>query len=171
MWIWPLTLLLMIGVALAPLGAHGQKITIKSKDCRRLVRHAPSSDVAFKPGVDVRGKKVIGADLYGPSSIKLPDVIEFDITRNIRDFLGGPEADAEAATAAATAAASGTAADAAAATAAQKAATRVPSGTMNLGRVRFNINSGALTFNGKPLTDPQREILLLECQNAMKPGN
>ena len=41
--------------------SEGPKVRIAKKDCRRLVRHQPAADVAYQPGVDVRGNKVVGA--------------------------------------------------------------------------------------------------------------
>ena len=38
-------------------------VQIGDADCKRLVRHVPSGDVAFKPGIDVRGNPVAGATL------------------------------------------------------------------------------------------------------------
>ena len=80
--------------------AEETKITITKKDCRRLVRHTASADVAYRPGVDVRGRKVVPADAGGRVPLKLPDVFEFNIDVDIRKYLGGPEDDAAAASAA-----------------------------------------------------------------------
>ena len=33
------------------------------RDCRKLVQFQARSNVNYKPGVDVRGRKVVGADL------------------------------------------------------------------------------------------------------------
>jgi hypothetical protein len=38
--------------------------------------------VNFKPGVDVRGRKVVGADLNSAKMLKLPTKIEFNIGFN-----------------------------------------------------------------------------------------
>jgi hypothetical protein len=56
---------------------------MSSGDCNRFVRHHPSADVEYKPGVDVRGKAVAPADLPGSRRIKLPDSYEFDITLQV----------------------------------------------------------------------------------------
>ena len=53
--------------------------TITSKDCKSLVRQQANADVAYKPGVDVRGKKVRSADAGGDSSLKLPKEFSFNI--------------------------------------------------------------------------------------------
>lgn len=114
------------GIFLATQPAPAQnKVEISAKDCKRLARHTPAPDVAYQPGVDVRGNKVVGADLDGGTPLELPKVITFDIKADLRNYLGGPEADAKAASAAvltadkasAAAAAADTAADAAGAAA------------------------------------------------------
>ena len=53
--------------------------TISSRDCQRLVRHQARGDVTYKPGVDVRGKKVKPADAGGDSTFKLPKEYSFNI--------------------------------------------------------------------------------------------
>ena len=69
--------------------AEEAKITITKKDCRRLVRHTASADIAYRPGVDVRGRKVVPANAGGRVPLKLPDVFEFNIDVDIRKYLGG----------------------------------------------------------------------------------
>tara|TARA_B100000029_G_scaffold278867_1_gene273152 strand:+ start:2565 stop:2948 length:384 start_codon:yes stop_codon:yes gene_type:complete len=68
--------------------AQESRIVVSEEDCRRLVRHSPSADVEYKPGVDVRGKSVAPADLPGSASIKMPDKFEFDITLQVFERLG-----------------------------------------------------------------------------------
>jgi len=74
----------------SPLSAEaaGSKISISKKDCQRLVRHQARDDVAYKPGVDVRGKKVTGADLNGGSQLKLPKEFSFDLNIDIAKKYG-----------------------------------------------------------------------------------
>ena len=55
--------------------AADSKIKVTKNDCKNVVRHLPSADVQYKPGVDVYGRKVASADLNGPSQIKIPDEI------------------------------------------------------------------------------------------------
>ena len=57
------------------------KVTISKRDCQRLVHHQARADVAFKPGVDVLGNKVAGANLHRDQEIKLPT--EFSLNLNI----------------------------------------------------------------------------------------
>lgn len=61
-------------------------ITISKPDCSRLIQHVPSGDVAYKPGVDVRGRPVASADA-DPKQAEfakkiLPEVLEIPITIN-----------------------------------------------------------------------------------------
>ena len=64
--------------------AAGETVRISKADCSRLVEHRAAPDVAFKPGVDVRGRKVAPAG--GPDSKAygklVPGVIEFSIALN-----------------------------------------------------------------------------------------
>lgn len=62
------------------------QVVISKAECRNLVRHVPSADVEYQPGVDVHGKPVKPADLE-PSRIKLPDEITIDITVEVFEFL------------------------------------------------------------------------------------
>lgn len=58
-------------------------IRIPRADCARLVEHRTAPDVSYKPGVDVRGKKVAPADLPGSSAaIKAPKQVEIEISFN-----------------------------------------------------------------------------------------
>ena len=92
-----LALVMSAGPALA-------QLQVSKRDCKRLARHAPAGDVAYKPGSGTRGRKFAPADVGGALPLKLPDVFEFDVNIDIRKYLGGPEADAAAASAASIAA-------------------------------------------------------------------
>ncbi|MGQ0664330.1 MAG: hypothetical protein ACT4P2_12265 [Pseudomonadota bacterium] len=69
-------LTLMAGVG----AAAAQTVSVTAADCRRLVRHQPAPDVAFRPGVDVRGRPVAPADLYAGPEIRPPETFSFDVT-------------------------------------------------------------------------------------------
>lgn len=43
--------------------ARAALLSVKPDDCAALVAHVPDDDVAYRPGVDVRGNKVAPADL------------------------------------------------------------------------------------------------------------
>ena len=139
--------------------AEETKITITKKDCRRLVRHTASTDAG------------------GWVPLKLPDVFEFNIDVDIRKNLGGPEDDAAAASAAVIAADKATtAATSARATAdtaeaaANRKAQKFAGLNMTVGKVRYNIKTGALTFNGQSLTDPDQDALAAACRSILKGG-
>ncbi|CCQ73903.1 hypothetical protein [Magnetospira sp. QH-2] len=63
-------------------------LQVTKRDCQRLIRHSPSADVAYKPGVDVRGKRVAPADMHGGSPIKLPKEITIPITVDLAERYG-----------------------------------------------------------------------------------
>ena len=75
-----------------PLAAMAEPatITITRADCLRLVEHAPAPDVAYQPGVDVRGRPVAPADLGGGTMVVPPDTIEIDIEVDLVDRFGIP---------------------------------------------------------------------------------
>jgi len=66
------------------------KIIVTRAACKELVSHVPDDDVAYKPGVDVRGNKVAPADLNGGSNIlkSLPKEIEFPVTIDFFEYAG-----------------------------------------------------------------------------------
>ncbi len=76
------TLGLAIIIAGGMAHAAGTKAKVSGRDCKRLVQHQAGSDVNYKPGVDVRGRRVAGADLAGGMKLKLPKTVEFDIAFN-----------------------------------------------------------------------------------------
>lgn len=58
------------------------RVQVSKRVCRRLAIETRSADVAYEPGVDVRGNAVKSADLQTGFHYTLPDVIEFPITIN-----------------------------------------------------------------------------------------
>jgi len=59
---------LMINISLIfPSGSAERLAYVTKENCQRLLAHIPADDVAYKAGVDVRGKAVAPADL-APSS-------------------------------------------------------------------------------------------------------
>jgi hypothetical protein len=73
----------LLGLAMAT-SASAETVRIAKTDCSRLVDYVAPPDVAFRPGVDVRGRKVVPAG--GPQEPDLtklvPEVIEFSIALN-----------------------------------------------------------------------------------------
>jgi hypothetical protein len=101
--------------------AQSSRVEISKKDCQRIMRRHAKLDPTYRSGVNVRGKRVAPADLNGGSRLNIPDTISFDVKFDIRNFLGKPEADANAASTAAIAADKAKTAANAAATAATSA--------------------------------------------------
>ena len=72
-----LGLLPLLALAAAP--AAGQTVVVDTAVCRTLVAHQPSADVAYRPGVDARGRKVAGADLDSSTPPVLAKEFTFDL--------------------------------------------------------------------------------------------
>jgi hypothetical protein len=68
--------------------AYSTEISVRREDCHQLVSHIPDDDVAFVPGVDVRGRKVAPADLGGGYGITAPDEVNIDIRLDLAERLG-----------------------------------------------------------------------------------
>ncbi|MEO5373927.1 MAG: hypothetical protein H7840_06550 [Alphaproteobacteria bacterium] len=77
--------LIIIGAAAFPAQTMAADATarIDRAACARLVEHVPADDVAYRPGVDVRGNAVAPANVGGGRSIKVPEEISIDIGRDI----------------------------------------------------------------------------------------
>jgi hypothetical protein len=73
---------LVIILPTASVFAESTKVNISGRDCKKLIQHRARSDVNFNPGVDVRGRKVIDADLNSRMKLKFPTEIEFNIGFN-----------------------------------------------------------------------------------------
>ena len=58
--------------------AQASNVKISERVCRQIAKHAPADGGAYQAGVDVRGKKVVGADAGTASPIKAPESISFD---------------------------------------------------------------------------------------------
>ncbi|MFN3077703.1 MAG: hypothetical protein ABT940_12660 [Alphaproteobacteria bacterium] len=133
--------------------------------CAKLVAYVPPADIAYKPGVDVKGKPVAPAEIGGGSPIKVPDSIEFNPTVNPVGFGTRNNLNREKA---ALATQSGTLDKQAVID--QKLAAVSAKGldgtSMKLGAVRYDINTNQLTYDGKPLTDSQTATLDQACRKA-----
>ncbi len=124
------------GAVLAQSGS-GSEIKIAPEDCRRLVRHRPDADVAYKPGVDVRGNPVAPADLPGQARITAPNEITINLTIDVLRQYGVP-ADSLLA----------------------------PSGEASIGTVKYDIAAGRLTYNGQTLSDAEQDALAAACSSV-----
>lgn len=101
--------------------------------CRTIVAHEPVDDVRYRPGVDVRGKAVVPADVSGSKPLELPNDIAIDLTVPLRQLIGdaAPALIAEADTA--------------------------------LGQVTVNRESGEIRYNGQLLSSPASATLVQSC--------
>jgi len=72
---------------LVSLPAYAQTVVIEDSVCRALVRHQPSADATYQPGVDVHGNPVVEADI-NPSPVKVPDTVRFNITVDVAKHAG-----------------------------------------------------------------------------------
>lgn len=129
------------------------RIVITKTDCQRLLRHTPSADVAYKPGVDAKGRKVAPADLDGGAAAAMaqqmvPDVIEFPITVNPVKYQARKQAYRDKA-----AATTDAEIQAAEASLADISAKGLDNTTMSVGTVKYDIAKGLFTFNGQPIGD------------------
>ncbi|MFM8988843.1 MAG: hypothetical protein ACKOUS_04100 [Alphaproteobacteria bacterium] len=79
-------LALVFATAFAAAPALAQTVVVDSAACRALATHQPSPDVAYRPGVDVRGRPVVGADL-NPAPAILPPTLSFDLNADLAPFL------------------------------------------------------------------------------------
>ncbi|MFD1627929.1 hypothetical protein [Azospirillum griseum] len=56
--------------------------------CRALARHQPAPDVAYKPGVDVKGRPVAPADLPGSAGTMATPPIDIPLTIDLARRMG-----------------------------------------------------------------------------------
>lgn len=68
------------------------QVSVSIEDCKRVVRHQARDDVAYKPGVDVRGKAVVPADRQVLGAIQPPDEIVIDFGLDLAGRYGFPGA-------------------------------------------------------------------------------
>jgi hypothetical protein len=183
-WVMNRFLLLSALLCLASPAALGQRaaatsgpmvITISKPDCSRLISHAPAPDVAYKPGVDVRGKSVVSADADpGREAFAkrvLPETLEFPVKINPLNYGSRKSAlKSKESTQAAIAAGGGVptlAQSQALATAESKLAGISSSGyddtTTDVGVVKFDLARNTFTFNGEPLVSEDQRALAEAC--------
>lgn len=65
-------------------------VVLKRADCTRLTAYVPAADVAYQPGVDVRGRAVAPADLAGTPQIVMPEDITIAISVELQARFGIP---------------------------------------------------------------------------------
>ncbi len=109
LWFFPVSLAVTVAAALTaawPAAAAeqvGGTLVVNAEDCRNVTGYVPAPGVEYQPGVDVRGKAVVPADLndaaHGTANgaangatgeIRPPDSISFEIKLNLREFFNDP---------------------------------------------------------------------------------
>jgi hypothetical protein len=104
--------------------------------CNALIKHTPSADVAYQPGVDMNGKKVAPADVPGSPQVQLPNKIDIPLTVNLAKTLNLDTT--------------------------KYPYNTLGSGTEAwLGTL--SVEGDKVTFNGKPLSDEQQDNLAVLC--------
>jgi hypothetical protein len=71
-------------------GAVVNTVVLTQADCSRLTAHVPSADATYQPGVDVRGRPVVPADLPGTPQIVMPEDVTIAITVDLQQRFGIP---------------------------------------------------------------------------------
>ena len=132
-----LALSAIIGVRAHAQTTSTNEIKIAPKDCQRLVQHRPGADVAYKPGVDVRGNAVAPADLPGQARLTAPNEITINLTVDLLRQYG-----------------------------VSSGSTLAPRGEASVGTVTYDIAAGRMTYNGQPLSDPEQDALAAACAGA-----
>lgn len=125
-------------------------ITVDDAACRSFATHRPAPGVEYRPGVDVRGRPVVPADLNQGFTLDERDIVievGADLARRL---------------------------DSSAARGSRTTTVRRPAGTalpqsafgtgVSVGILTFE--AGQLLFNGRPLNDPFEEELAALCSQA-----
>lgn len=137
--------LLLLAAASEPALA-GETLRLTKADCRRLIEHHPDPDVAYREGVDLRGRPVVPADLPGRATLPLPEDYVFDIEVRPFDYVERRNLSEE----------SEIIADAL-----SENATTLRLGTAEVRR------DGRAYFNGVALHDELQRTLALGCRDAL----
>jgi hypothetical protein len=114
--------------------ANDVKLLISEQDCRWLVIHVADDSISYKPGVDVRGKPVMPADLPDNSKLDLQDQLLLNLDIPLRTFLG------------------------------RRQAGRLASAEVNVGQVSIDTDSRDVYYNGQPVSDAGRRDLIDACR-------
>lgn len=132
--------LLAVFMALSGASAAGMKaaVTISKKDCRWLVRHRPAADVAFTPGVGVKGRRVRPADLPPGRRITLPDLIAIPLHVPVRDLLK------------------------------KGASSQVGASEASVGLVTVDRHGGEVKYEGRTLVAAEAERLVMACRKLLR---
>lgn len=134
---WVRNLMLFFALTYASAAGGGITVQISEQDCRWLTKHVPAADVAYRPGVDVKGRAVVPADLNTYGSIAAPDQVYIGLDVPLRVFLedGGPR--------------------------------RLREAEVNVGHVVVDLTTNQVFYNGRPLGDPDIAQLAVACRDLL----
>jgi hypothetical protein len=119
-------------------GVLKEKVTVSKKDCRRMVRHRPAADVAYKPGVDVRGRPVKSANLDGDKQIDLPAVIAIPLHVPLGNLLK------------------------------KGSSTPVDASEVGVGVVTVDRKTGEVMYEGKSLGNAETQQMVAACRKLLR---
>jgi hypothetical protein len=136
----PISCLMLAILAATPAtaGVLKQKVSVSKQDCRWLVRHRPSADVAYKPGVDVRGRPVKPADLESNQQVDLPPVIAIPLHVPLGNVLK------------------------------KGSSTAVDSSEVGAGLVTVDRRSGEVKYEGKTLAPAEAKRMTAACRKLLR---
>lgn len=150
-------------------------ITISKPDCSRLIQHVPAPDVAYKPGVDVRGRPVVPADA-DPAQAEfakrvVPETLTFPVKINPLNYASRKSAYKSKETTEAAIAAGGGTATAAQSQALAEAESKLAgisakgldNTTADIGVVTYDIRRNTFLFNGEPMQSEDQRALAEAC--------
>ncbi|MFP6773748.1 MAG: hypothetical protein VCE74_15645 [Alphaproteobacteria bacterium] len=131
-------LALLVAMSAAAASDLQEKVQISKKDCRWLVRHQPSADAAFQPGVGVNGRRVKPADLDPGRQIKLPPVIAIPLQVPLSSLLK------------------------------KGTSSQVGFSDVGVGLVTVDRRSGEVTYEGRSLAGGDSDRLVLACRKLLR---
>ncbi len=74
-------------IAIPTLAIAATPPAVDPRLCQALVKHVPDANVNYQPGVDVRGKSVVPADLPGSPTLQVPSSITVPLTADLFSYL------------------------------------------------------------------------------------
>jgi hypothetical protein len=114
--------------------------TISEADCRYLVRHVPGDDVAYKPGVDVHGRKVAPADLEPERRLKVQNDVTVELNIPLEMFLK------------------------------EKTPKYLGAADVNVGTVLVDRRTGQITYNGQVVSGGESDAVVAHCRRLLRHG-
>lgn len=135
------------GANVVSLDLGGSALLLTPEICRALLMACPKkSDVNYKPGVDVNGKAVVGAD-FNPSSIKLPEKIRIPVYYSkVSRFTESRIRPT---------------------TAVDGAFSSQFIDEIPLGFIDYELKDGLIAFNGQKLTEKESSLFRQKCQDIL----